>query len=231
MLTPEKQTIYPEFMPDSIKRAPNISKLDQVVEYLRKHSKVRIVDVQKDLYAEKINGHMVFRKIDTHWNQYGAFIASNSLLGVIAKDFSVIHPPAIKDFSITLETVTRGDLTDMLALKGDIWRSERIPRLTSKDEKRVPGLFNVNQQIPFKIESFVIVVRDIATLPRLVMFRDSFATSLIPFISAHFSRSVYVWSFSFDTNLIEKEKPNLVVSEFNERYLDLYIDMLSEDSL
>jgi len=221
MPAPEKQTIYPEFMPDSIERVRNASRLDQVVEYIAKNSKVKVVDVRQDLYAKKREGPL-FRKIDTHWNQYGAFIVSDSLLRVIAQDFPAISPPAITDFSVTFETVRRGDLVDMLAITGDIL-SERVPRLIPKDVKKAPDLAWVDLQNPFKIEEMVVKTMGNNTLPRMVMFRDSFATPLIPFISAHFSRSVYVWSFSFDPDLILREKPNVVIDELNERYLDRLI--------
>jgi hypothetical protein len=221
MLAPEKQTIYPEFMPDSIRRAGNISTLDQVVAYLAEQSTVKVVDVRKALWAEKAR-HPVFRRIDTHWNQYGAFIAADSLLRAIAGRFPVILPPTLTDFSMTFETVTRGDLVDMLALGSDVL-SERVPRLSANKIERLPHLFGVDLESPLKIEPMVVNTMSDTTLPRLVMFRDSFATPLIPFISAHFSRSVYVWSFSLDTSLIAREKPHVVVDELNERYLGMLI--------
>ena len=32
-----------------------------------------------------------------------------------------------------------------------------------------------------------------STLPRAVIFRDSFVSPLVPFLSEHFSRAVYLW--------------------------------------
>jgi alginate O-acetyltransferase complex protein AlgJ len=53
-----------------------------------------------------------------------------------------------------------------------------------------------------------------------VMFRDSFATYLIPFLGYHFQRSVYIWQRPWDLALIEREKPDVVIDEMLERYLD-----------
>ena len=48
-------------------------------------------------------------------------------------------------------------------------------------------------------------------LPRAVMFRDSFASWLIPFLSEHFSRIVFSWEYSFDRALVEREHPDVVI--------------------
>jgi len=51
------------------------------------------------------------------------------------------------------------------------------------------------------------------------MFRDSFADGLIPYLSENFSRSVYVWKPKVDLQVIEQEKPDIVIFEVAERYL------------
>jgi len=61
--------------------------------------------------------------------------------------------------------------------------------------------------------------RDDAKLPRAVMFRDSYATHLIPFLSEYFQRIVYVWRYHFDRALIERERPDVVIEEMVERRL------------
>ena len=56
-------------------------------------------------------------------------------------------------------------------------------------------------------------------LPRAVMFRDSFATSLIPFLVDHFQRITFSWQYTFDRELVEKEHPDVVIQEMVERTL------------
>jgi len=219
VLTPEKQTIYPELMPDSIVPVNRASKLDQVVGYLRKYSSVKMIDARDDLFAER-GKHVLFRRIDTHWNQYGAFISSVSILRVVANDFPVIKTsiPSVSDFAIKSEVVSRGDLTDMLAIESDIF-SERIPRMIPKYESRMQELRTMDYKKPLEEERLVIRETPDPQLPRLLMFRDSFASALVPFLSNCFSRSVYIWSFFQDPALIAREKPDIVIDEVNERYL------------
>ena len=54
---------------------------------------------------------------------------------------------------------------------------------------------------------------------KLLMFRDSFAIELIPYLSESFSRSVYVWANKVDFSMVDEEKPDLVILEMAERHL------------
>jgi alginate O-acetyltransferase complex protein AlgJ len=47
-----------------------------------------------------------------------------------------------------------------------------------------------------------------STLPRAVVFRDSFSTAMIPYLSEHFSRSVYYWDFRLNDALIDWKRLN-----------------------
>ena len=56
-------------------------------------------------------------------------------------------------------------------------------------------------------------------LPRAVVLRDSMAIALIPIMSENFARVVYVSSRALDRNVIEREKPDIVIEELVERTL------------
>jgi hypothetical protein len=58
-----------------------------------------------------------------------------------------------------------------------------------------------------------------STLPRAVIFRDSFVSSLVPFLSEHFSRAVYVWQNDFDAETVVKERADVVIQEIVGRHL------------
>ena len=51
------------------------------------------------------------------------------------------------------------------------------------------------------------------------MFRDSFATWLIPLLSEHFQRIVYSWQYTMERGLVEREHPDVVIQEMAERVL------------
>lgn len=216
VFVPEKQTVYPEFMPDFIKPVGNISKLDQVVEYLRKNSTVNLIDIKGILSWEK-KGTFLYSQIDSHWNVYGAFIVSRNLLSIISKDFPGITSfiPSKNDFYFSTLLFRRGDLTDMLAL-GNGTFSEKVIRLTPKDRNKMPDLHKPNLQRPLGAMCVIRHGRN-AGLPRMLMIKDSFAINLIPFLSECFSRSVYIFSSPFVLGFIAYEKPDIVIEEIIER--------------
>jgi hypothetical protein len=49
--------------------------------------------------------------------------------------------------------------------------------------------------------------------PTAVVFRDSFATALIPFLSNHFERVVYQLNPDIDPRLIAREVPDVVIHQ------------------
>lgn len=60
-------------------------------------------------------------------------------------------------------------------------------------------------------------VRD-DTLPTLLLYRDSFATALIPFLAEHFRRADAFWSSAPDPGMIAAVQPDYVLWEVVERY-------------
>ena len=48
---------------------------------------------------------------------------------------------------------------------------------------------------------------DDPSLPRAVIFRDSFVSRLVPFLSEHFSRAVYLWQNDFDAAEVRAGTP------------------------
>ena len=61
-----------------------------------------------------------------------------------------------------------------------------------------------------------------SSLPRAVVFRDSFASRLVPFLSEHFSRAVYLWQNDFDPEIVLRERPDVVIQEIAGRHLYVY---------
>ena len=54
---------------------------------------------------------------------------------------------------------------------------------------------------------------------RALFFRDSFAEFLNPYLAFNFKRVVYIWQYIWDTAVIEREQPDVVVDEILETLL------------
>ena len=55
--------------------------------------------------------------------------------------------------------------------------------------------------------------------PRVVMFRDSFFTVVLPYLDESFGRGVYLWEDGFDLHVIDAERPDIVIQQIAQRKL------------
>jgi hypothetical protein len=216
VIVPNKNTIYPEFMPDHICRVNKKSRMDQLVEYLEKHSTVPFLDLRKALKDAKTN-YPVYSKTDSHWNEYGAYIAHREIIAYISRYFKEAEPLPFSRFNIETINHMGGDLATMLSLHEEILR-ENIIRM----KPTPPFTFKENRK-----ENISRYVRQLQTqcptapLPHILMVHDSCYHRLRPFLSEKFSRILYIWDWdlNFYPEIIEREPSKLVIDEIAERFL------------
>ncbi len=117
IVPPDKQSIYTEKMPDEFARVGPMTRLDQLIDRLRKrHSPVRLVDLRPALLEAK-KYHRIYFKTDTHWNDYGAFAAYPVILDAIESVLPgrKLVPQPMSDF-IPRSTRKSGDLARYMDL-------------------------------------------------------------------------------------------------------------------
>jgi hypothetical protein len=218
IVAPNKHTIYPEYLPYNIKKFSRKSRLDNLLEYLRLNTDIKIIDVREALLREKA-AERLYYKLDTHWNHYGAFIAYRELISEVARDFPRVRPLSITDFNIKKQPRKTGELGVMLALGSELEEENIIlePR-GGYAALEAPYLYD-EAGSPYASYG-VTKETNQDGLPGLVMFRDSFSSALVPFLSENFRRSVYLWTHNFSSALevIEREKPEVVIHELVERF-------------
>ena len=73
-MTPIKERIYPEFMPADLRHKFVFSKAEQLYDRLKNNTKIRWVNYKSELIAGK-KVRPTYYNLDTHWNEYGAFLA------------------------------------------------------------------------------------------------------------------------------------------------------------
>lgn len=208
---PEKQTIYPELMPDGLTRARGASRQDQLAEHLKSRPGVRFVDLRPALREAKA-ATQVYQVTDTHWNHVGGFAAYTALARELGRDFGGVRPTPLSEYEVRQERHS-GDLAGLLGLRGRIWESRPRPGLRATPRARFEGDCGDVGVCASEAEG--------EGLPRVVVYRDSAAAFFIPFLAEHVARGVYVWdtSWKFSTELLERERPDVVVLEMVERRL------------
>lgn len=207
VIVPNKETIYSEYMPYSIRKINNNqTRLDQLTEYMRRHSDAHFINLKEDLLTAK-SKFPVYYNGGTHWNQYGAFFCYQRILGYLSQYFPEIKALSIDDFKVATELNSPKDSRfDFVRDYNFIFTPVKKMSIES-----IPyaGWNSTAKEIPD------------SRLPRLVMFSDSFVEALIPFLSEHFSRSLYLSGTNPDFQLIREERPDVVIIELVERNIAL----------
>jgi alginate O-acetyltransferase complex protein AlgJ len=131
-------------------------------------------------------------------------------------------PPAWQrsDFDESRQTVTAMDLAAMIGLKRVL--SEEDFRLVPRRPRRAVVVDPRDADPTAQLGELVMEISG-SSLPRAVIFRDSFASKLVPFLSEHFSRAVYLWQNDFLPAAIEREHADVVIQEIVGRHLYSFV--------
>ena len=203
-----KNTLYPDNMPyyDSciVSEDHNMIRL---VPYLDRYE-VNYLDLYETFRAED---EVLYLKRDSHWNNKGALLAYNGImskLGLDHEDYSGTDPVIRHDEC--------GDLNKMLySFYGPV---------EDNYDYQLPGKYKYETG-DGDVEASLIVTRSGSGKRTLLMFRDSFANTLIPFFSEHFGTACYSKGLP---NLLERYvseyQPGFVVIEKVERNIREYLD-------
>ena len=214
VIAPDKHVVYPELMPAAVHRINNGSRIDQLVDYLHAHSTVNVADLRQPL-LDASRRERLYHRTDTHWNDI-----SWRVLRVSANPRA---RRAAVGQTVRARRLRRSRRCDPRDGPG---RDDRSKDVLSEDELRlVPHQPRRAKFLEPAHPDHLLMDARIVTevpdrrLPRLMVFRDSFSSALVPFLSEHFSRAVYLWQYNFDPVAIEQEQPDIVIHEWVGRRL------------
>lgn len=224
-IPPTKHTMYSEYLPSRIRQRSKDSKQDQVINYLKKHSTIKVIDLRPTLFeAKRKETSPIYYNCDSHWNRLGAWYAYGTIINRIYKDHPEIGKAKVySDFNWSKTTSNEGDLAKLISLDEYFLRPEINCDLKSGFKAKVGGLILKDFFEPIK-EGMVMETKDTTRL-NLLVNRDSYSNFLAPLISEHFNRSTYIWTPLFCPKIIKDEMPDIVLTEIVERYIiDLAIE-------
>ena len=221
VVAPDKQSVYPEDLPDWFGKRAEPSKVEQFVEYIRAHSTVQVLDLRKALTDAKSIRADYF-KTDTHWNQFGAFVGCRAVIQALARQLPSLKPLPMSACKWEPAHRPPGDLASML---GTMESHPETQAFRPVPQEAVAKLRPVEDPLRFpkrkESENAPVYTLNRRASGKAIVFRDSFAEFWIPFLGQHFRRVIYMWHFDWDRPLIEREKPEVVVDEMVERFLDV----------
>ena len=217
-IAPDKHVIYAGEMPATLARVGDLSRADQLFTALQDTGLA--VDVRAAEFDAK-GRERVYQQTDTHWNDRGALVAYQQIIGAVRA--RVPATPAAwtrEDFAAADRPIEGLDLAGMMGLTRVLREVDLTLAPTRVRRARVVEPTGAG---PTDELGRLVTEIDDPSLPRAVIFRDSFASRLAPFLSEHFSRAVYLWQNDFDADLVSKEHPDVVIQEIVGRHLYNFI--------
>ena len=217
LVAPDKSTIYPEYMPAWLKRTNQPAILDQLLAYTRANSDITMLDLRPALFEAK-KQEQIYYKADTHWNSKGAYIAYREIIGELSKTDSRLKLYSRDDFKIREAAgYQKLDLAKNIALPE--YFNEPMNKTSNKLGLKITKTYSKASRYSNPTAPPYVMQQQNSDLPTLLVFRDSFASHLIPFISTNFSKSYFYWQKRFDASVVETTKPDVVIYEITERFV------------
>lgn len=227
VIAPNKESLYPEFLPSHQQKVVGPSRLDQLADWLHDKPAPNWIDLRPQLFQAKATQSLpLFYRTDSHWNKYGAFIGYQAIFSIGHRLGWMPEPLQSEQFALHNRPGFMGDLAQML-LAHDRYADSYIeltPRSTCRLQVIDP---QSNQAIPV----FAPLGKDLrryhsecGTAGPLIVLHDSFSWNLIPYIAPHYHDSYFVQQSSFPVELIDQVKPVLLIQEYVERDLQLILN-------
>lgn len=207
---PSAETIYPELMPFYVNRVGPETRLDQILRRLRERgSTLSFPDLRPDLWRARAQGRL-YNKYESHWNNLAGFLGYQAIMRLLPS----VHPLTFEDF--ILVSVPRGWLIPP--------RTEMVPALFLKNANPV-----IDTE-PIAVVNNVPIVQTKTTISdgkTVLLYGDSFGN---PGLLGYF-RLTFRWSIfaqlahhPFPREIVEQYKPDVVVYELAERFLQLPVN-------
>ena len=203
VVAPNKNSVYPEYMPDSCLEWTGERNRDRLYAELDKQG-VEALDLLPALTEEK-DKHQIYQTWDSHWNNLGAALAHDRIAACLGKSDVFYQPDeftAIRDHA--------ADLYTML-----------YPAGTAMDEQLYPNRaqsFSYTRPIRSPEDQTIRTTSENAT-GSLLMFRDSFGNTLHTFMAESWATACFSRAMPYQLSMLETEAADTLVLEIVERNL------------
>ncbi len=193
---PNKENVFPEYMPGTIPKVNEESRADQVAEYLWQNTDLNYVFPKEQFLTEK-EKYQIYYKTDTHWNQIGAFVGLQTM-------FSQLYGTYADPGSVSFVETGYGYAGDLASIAG-IMEDYSTDTLYAFDVSSV-------DQAQYRDEVVLIV-------------GDSFSGFLSVVAQPYYKEVYAVRTGEFQMSMLEEYQPDVIIWESVERYIDYFMNV------
>ena len=209
---PNKESVYAEYMPDSVRVYGSESRLDAALPELAAQG-LPVYDMKPELLKEA-DTYQLYYKYDTHWNQIGSFIGSQQ----IAQTLLGTSTP-LSAVSIEAAGPASGDLARMLNMAAEYSDDTEyviqnyLPEVTATT-------VDMNED-----NSFAVFESDSPNDKTLLVVGDSFSQNLKYFMPKLYRKTVFATFDTYTEALLDEYQPDDFVYLTVERNQELFEDV------
>ncbi|MBL0682558.1 alginate O-acetyltransferase AlgX-related protein [Aquimarina mytili] len=218
-VAPNKHSVYGDMI--DIKEYNRNSKLEQI-DSLCKTLDINFINLGADF--PKDENIRLYHKTDTHWNDYAGFYAFGSIMKQITKDFvnTEFNIYTLDDMNIETTIDPIGDLNEILRLE----KSEAFIHFNFKNPEKIHELdktLTIRKGYHKDPSFYELRYRNDINDLKIMTMNDSFFGYFRKYLVNNFGNSLFIWDYVFDENLIESEKPDILLHEIAERDVDFLL--------
>lgn len=201
LITSNNHCIESEFLPEYI----SISKDRSAIYLSESYPKLVCYPLELLRNYRDETGYVVTRRTDTHWTRTGAAVVWNHISDLLGLDSKI-------DIGRDREIIEyTGDLGEKLVPV----QSETIEDLMVRSDMDV--LFQ--NHVPFN-GKYVHTKSKNQNKKKAIIFGGSSTGGFLDIVSHFFSELHFFWGAIFDVSLIQKIRPDVVITQVNERFFN-----------
>jgi len=215
-LAPNKHTIYGDKLFNTNYNGE--TKKTQVHNALSIYN-LELIDLGKGF--DEINEQLFF-KTNTHWNDLGAFYGYKNLMKSIKREFKNIKSVSLNEVDIETKISWKEDLTNLLDIR--VKEIKELYRVKNPKSQKIKSRLTIPDDYKRKPETFERRYKSNSNGLKVLIFRDSFSTAMEKYLAESFGETIFIMSSIIDKDLIQKEKPDIVIHEIIERNIDVLLN-------
>lgn len=204
-IAPNKNSLYDSNMPSNYRKGAGNNHTR--ITGLLKEAGIHFVDLYE---AFEGTGECLYLKGDSHWNNKGALLACQKLMDGLGKEYDA---SAYDSYEVRREHI--GDLAEMLY-------SVAVEPEDNIYYDRIPIYAYVNDAEDVE-EDWIETINPNGQ-GTLLMFRDSFGNSMLPFLANEFEHGYFSRLVPYNLGNLDQYRPEYVIVERVERRLSFFAE-------
>ncbi|MBK7643613.1 MAG: hypothetical protein IPJ19_11310 [Planctomycetes bacterium] len=217
VIAPNKETVYPDHMPPELEPL-GPTRLEQFAEYMQRESDLDFLDLRpafKAARAQDVPGNYLYFEEGTHWNAHGSQTAYEAIVDHLTRYFPQLKPLRAEQWKQVPFDGPGDTWADNMYI-GDLSPQRQIGLMRPLGTA-ISSTLNEGHEGPFGPGRKLLRGSSDASLPRMLMFHDSFGPYIEFMLSEHCSQLECEWTYDFDMPEVRKFEPAVVIELWVER--------------